>query len=190
MALRTRTGANAGPTTAAELVGGALFSPKFTSEYRQPLGAARAVLPGVHMLSITFAQPSIDASCLARHMNAKCRTDYRRFAWFHPVMARLTHTIMLTPTLSFPENYDPDLLLDTLLKRLNLKDDAALSRALHIARPLLSSIRQRTIGVGAGLLVRMAEVSDLSITDLRRLMGDQRVRLRVAGGRIRRIERR
>ncbi|GAC1426390.1 MAG: hypothetical protein NVSMB6_26670 [Burkholderiaceae bacterium] len=99
-----------------------------------------------------------------------------------------THDIMQTSAPSFPQRYDPDLLLDTLLEHLNLKDDAALSKTLHIAKPLLTGIRERNVGVGGGLLQRMAEVSDLSIANLRELMGDQRARLRVGSGQIRRVE--
>ena len=83
-------------------------------------------------------------------------------------------------------HYDPNQLLDALLARLELKNDAALSRALDVARPVLFSIRQRSLGVGAWLLLRMAEVSNLSVADLRSLMGDQRARLRVATGPMRR----
>ncbi len=83
--------------------------------------------------------------------------------------------------------YDPNHLLDVLLARLELKNDAALSRALDVARPVLVCIRQRSLGVGAWLLLRMAEASNLSIADLRSLMGDQRARLRVATGPMRRV---
>ncbi|MES2832940.1 MAG: hypothetical protein V4695_13225 [Pseudomonadota bacterium] len=82
-----------------------------------------------------------------------------------------------------PVAYDPNQLLDTLITRLHLKNDAALSRVLDVARPILTSIRHGTLGVGVWLLQRMAEVSDLSITDLRQLMGDQRSRLRVVAAR-------
>lgn len=77
-------------------------------------------------------------------------------------------------------SYNPNQLLDALLKRLNLKNDAALSHALDVARPVLANIRKGSLGIGAWLLLRMAEISNLSIPDLRRLMGDQRARLRVA----------
>lgn len=89
---------------------------------------------------------------------------------------------MTTPTLQ----YDPNHLLDVLLARLELKNDAALSRVLDVARPVLFSIRQRSLGVGAWLLLRMAEVSHLSVADLRTLMGDQRARLRMATAPVRR----
>jgi len=79
--------------------------------------------------------------------------------------------------------YNPNQLLDTLIARLHLKNDAGLSRALDVARPILGGIRHGTLGVGVWLLQRMAEISDLSISDLRQLMGDQRSRLRVMAAR-------
>lgn len=85
-----------------------------------------------------------------------------------------------------PAQYDPNQLLDALIAHLNLKNDAALSNALHVARPILASIRQRSLGVGAWLLLRMSEISNLSIADLRQMMGDQRTRMRVATARTRR----
>src|ERR1700726_3540911 len=74
--------------------------------------------------------------------------------------------------------YDPNNLLDSLIEKLHLKNDAALSRALEVARPVISKIRHRRLPVGASLLIRMHEVSDLSIRDLRILMGDRRDKFR------------
>ncbi|HEY8606662.1 MAG TPA: hypothetical protein VIM12_06075 [Noviherbaspirillum sp.] len=76
--------------------------------------------------------------------------------------------------------YDPNNLLESLIERLNLKNDAALSRALEVAPPLISKIRHRRLPVGASLLIRMHEVSDLSIRDLRQLMGDRRTKFRIS----------
>ena len=76
--------------------------------------------------------------------------------------------------------YDPDNLLASLIGRLRLKNDAALSRALEVAPPIISKIRHRRLPVGASLLIRMHEVSDLSIRDLRDLMGDRRAKQRVS----------
>jgi hypothetical protein len=77
--------------------------------------------------------------------------------------------------------YDPDRLLDTLIYRLNLKNDASLSRALEVAPPMISKIRHRRFAVSASLLIRMHEVSQLSIKDLRALMGDRRAKYRISG---------
>ena len=76
--------------------------------------------------------------------------------------------------------YNPDNLLDSLIERLNLKNDAALSRALEVAPPVISKIRHHRLPVGASLLIRMHEVSDLSIRDLRYLMGDRRAKFRIS----------
>jgi hypothetical protein len=76
--------------------------------------------------------------------------------------------------------YDPNNLLDALIEKLSLKNDAALSRALEVAPPVISKIRHRRLPVGASLLIRMHEVSDLSIKDLRILMGDRRDKFRIS----------
>jgi plasmid maintenance system antidote protein VapI len=79
-----------------------------------------------------------------------------------------------------PGAYNPDNLLDTLLSKLNLKNDAALSRALEVAPPVISKIRHRRLPVGASMLIRMHEVSELSIRELRDLMGDRRQKYRLS----------
>ena len=83
------------------------------------------------------------------------------------------------PLLNRPE-YDPNNLLDSLIEKLGLKNDAALSRALEVAPPVISKIRHRRLPVGASLLIRMHEVSDLSIKELRSLMGDRREKFRIS----------
>lgn len=78
------------------------------------------------------------------------------------------------------QTYDPNRLLDALIERLNLKNDAALSRALEVAPPVISKIRHARLPVGASMLIRMHEESGLSIRELRNLMGDRRNRLRIS----------
>jgi hypothetical protein len=77
-------------------------------------------------------------------------------------------------------HYDPDNLLGSIIGKLNLKNDAALSRALEVAPPVISKIRHRRLPVGASLLIRMHEVTQLSIKDLRTLMGDRRNKFRIS----------
>ena len=79
-----------------------------------------------------------------------------------------------------PRGYDPNHLLDTLIKQVGLKNDAALSRALEVAPPVISKIRHYRLPVGASLLIRMHEVSDMTIRDLRALMGDRRTKFRIS----------
>ena len=77
-------------------------------------------------------------------------------------------------------SYDPNHLLDSLIDKLHLKNDAALSRALEVAPPVISKIRHHRLPVGASLLIRMHEVSSLTISELRALMGDRREKFRIS----------
>jgi hypothetical protein len=89
----------------------------------------------------------------------------------------MTNLLDLSSSKDF--NYDPNNLLDTLIKDLHLKNDASLSRILEVAPPVISKIRHKKLAVGASILIRMHEVSDLSIEDLRGLMGDHREKFRI-----------
>jgi plasmid maintenance system antidote protein VapI len=76
--------------------------------------------------------------------------------------------------------YNPDNLLDAMLEKLKLKNDAALSRALEVAPPVISKIRHRRLPVGASMLIRMHEVSNLSVGELREILGDRRQKYRIS----------
>ncbi|SNT16060.1 hypothetical protein SAMN06265795_115112 [Noviherbaspirillum humi] len=76
--------------------------------------------------------------------------------------------------------FDPDNLLDTLIQKMGLKNDAALCRALEISPPIISKIRHGRLPVSASLLIRMHEVSGMSVRDLRDLMGDRRMKYRIS----------
>jgi transcriptional regulator with XRE-family HTH domain len=71
--------------------------------------------------------------------------------------------------------YNPSALLDAVREKLDLKNDAALARALEVAPPLLSRIRHNKLPVGATLLVAIHELTGVPTRDLRALMGDQPV---------------
>ena len=66
--------------------------------------------------------------------------------------------------------YDPNRVLDAIIDKLRLKNDAALSRVLEVAPPVISKIRHNALPIGATILLRMHEVSDFSIRELRALM--------------------
>ena len=72
------------------------------------------------------------------------------------------------------ETYDPDRMLDEVLHRMRLKSDASLGRLVEISPPSISKVRQRHLPVGAIMLIRLHEVSGISIAELRALMGDSR----------------
>jgi hypothetical protein len=76
------------------------------------------------------------------------------------------------PVRRLPEGaqYDPNRVLDAIIAKIGLKNDAALSRALEVAPPVISKIRHSTLPIGATILLRMHEISDYSIRELRALM--------------------
>lgn len=65
---------------------------------------------------------------------------------------------------------DPNRLLDALRERKQLKNDAELCRALDVAPPLISKIRNRKLVISPALLIRMHDTFDMPINELRRLM--------------------
>lgn len=78
------------------------------------------------------------------------------------------------------DTYEPGNLLDAVIERMSLKNDAALSRLLEVQPPIISKIRHRRLPVGASLLIRMHETTGLSIKELRSLMGDRREKQRIS----------
>jgi hypothetical protein len=68
--------------------------------------------------------------------------------------------------------FDPGggVLLDMMKKKLDIATDRALSRALLIDTATLSRIRNRLAPVPAAMIVRMLEVSDLTIHELKEIL--------------------
>lgn len=73
---------------------------------------------------------------------------------------------------------DQAFLLDFLLGKLGVKNDAALARELEVAPPVLSKIRHNRLPVGATLLIAMHELTGMTISQLRAVMGDRRKKFR------------
>lgn len=69
-----------------------------------------------------------------------------------------------------PSSFVPNKLLDTLIQHMSLKNDAELCRVLEVQPPIISKIRHRKLAVGATILLRMHEKSDISIKDLKELV--------------------
>ena len=87
---------------------------------------------------------------------------------------------MMHHSLAAQKSYNPNHLLDSLRGNMQLRNDAALSRMLEVAPPVISKIRHHRLPVGASLLIRMHEVTGMSIRDLRDLMGDRRTKYRLS----------
>lgn len=93
---------------------------------------------------------------------------------------KLFFNAMNTQTLSTSSlDYDPNRLLDTLLARLGVNSDKALSRKLQVADSVISKIRSRRIPVAASLLLWMSECTGASIQELRQILGDRRAKARM-----------
>lgn len=58
-------------------------------------------------------------------------------------------------------------MLDAVMAKLELKNDAALSRRLEVAPPLISKIRHGRLRVGASIPISLHETSDISIAELK-----------------------
>lgn len=86
---------------------------------------------------------------------------------------------MVSKKFEIPPDYDPNLLIDKLIEVLDLKNDAALSRALAIEAPIISKIRHGKLPIGGTMLIRMHDISNISIKELRSLMGDRRDKFRM-----------
>jgi antitoxin HigA-1 len=86
----------------------------------------------------------------------------------------------LPRTLSHSLPYCPNRLFDTLLRRLGLPGDGALSRRLKVARKALAAMRAGKLPVGASLLLLIEEATGIAVSELRRLLGDRRARMRPA----------
>lgn len=67
-----------------------------------------------------------------------------------------------------PQN--PNYLLDGVIRHLDLKNDAALSRTLHLAPPVISKMRHARLPVSPGILLKLYDASGLSIEALRTLL--------------------
>lgn len=80
-----------------------------------------------------------------------------------------------------PVTYDPNRLFDVLIDKLQLKNDTALSQLLDVGPEVISKFRHRRLPVGPVMLIRMHEISELTIAELRTMMGDRRKNFRING---------
>lgn len=80
------------------------------------------------------------------------------------------------------KKYDPNNLIDAVTARLALKNDAAVARALKVETPIIEKLRNNRLPLGGYLLMRLREVTGMSVTDLQELMGDRRRKFRMNVG--------
>jgi transcriptional regulator with XRE-family HTH domain len=73
---------------------------------------------------------------------------------------------------------NPPRLIDRLREMKQLRSDAQLCRVLQVPPPMISKIRTGRINISAGLMIRIHEVYQLSIAELRKLMSEPDAPLR------------
>lgn len=64
----------------------------------------------------------------------------------------------------------PNHFLNSLLAHMGLKNDAALSRKMDVAPPVLSKIRHNRLAVTPGVLIKAHDATGLSIDQLREFL--------------------
>ncbi|ATQ79277.1 hypothetical protein CR152_32390 (plasmid) [Massilia violaceinigra] len=63
--------------------------------------------------------------------------------------------------------YNVGELLDTVMAKLAVKNDAALSRELGVSPTIVSNIRNVKVALSAAMMIRIHDVADMSITTIR-----------------------
>ncbi len=85
----------------------------------------------------------------------------------------------MTDLNTLQKTYDPNNLIDAVTAKLSLKNDAAVARALKVETPIIEKVRSNNLPLGGYLLMRLREVTGMSVTDLQDLMGDRRRKFRM-----------
>lgn len=80
----------------------------------------------------------------------------------------IINTTGATDNLTLP---NPAPLLDAVIAKLRLKNDAALSRALDVSPPVISKIRHLVLPVGPSLLIRIHDVAGIGLDEQRSYLG-------------------
>jgi hypothetical protein len=78
------------------------------------------------------------------------------------------------------QSYNPNRLLDALIERMNVESDSGLSKKLKVAKHVIADMRRGNLHIGASMIMWMHEATGLSINELRSLLGDRRLKFRVA----------
>ena len=85
----------------------------------------------------------------------------------------------MTDLNTLQKTYDPNNLIDAVTRKLSLKNDAAVARALKVETPIIEKVRSNNLPLGGYLLMRLREVTGMSVADLQDLMGDRRRKFRM-----------
>lgn len=75
-------------------------------------------------------------------------------------------------------SYDPNALMNELLRRMQLGNDQELAEKLQLDEKLLTKIRERRLQLSMSMLLAMQERTGFMVAELRAMMGDKRRNLR------------
>ena len=85
----------------------------------------------------------------------------------------------MTQLITTQKTYNPNHLIDAVTARLELKNDAGFAKALKVEAPIIEKVRSSSLPLGGYLLMRLRELTGMSVTDLQDLMGDRRRKFRM-----------
>lgn len=68
------------------------------------------------------------------------------------------------------EDYDPNRLLDRLIVKMSLENDAALARELQVDKRIISMLRKGSLSMGIPMLVLIHSVTGMDAQELRDLL--------------------
>lgn len=78
------------------------------------------------------------------------------------------------------KEYDPDHFLNTIMRHLHLHGDQALSKRLRISPKIIKNIRAGHYPIAGSILMCIEEATGIAVAELRRWMGDRRVKCRLS----------
>jgi DNA-binding transcriptional regulator YdaS (Cro superfamily) len=73
--------------------------------------------------------------------------------------------------------YNPALLFDALIQKLELPNDRALAEFIGVTPSVISKIRTHRTPVSAAILIRVNEMTNVAISDIRAIIGERRTKL-------------
>jgi len=81
---------------------------------------------------------------------------------------------------SFNNLYNPAHLIDALVQKLEISNDKELAELLGVSPSTISKIRTRKNPISPAVLVRIHELTDVAIADIRAIIGERRTRMFVS----------
>jgi len=76
--------------------------------------------------------------------------------------------------------YNPNHMLDALIEKMGLENDAAFAQRIKLARPIVAMLREGRMSISASMMMWFHEASGISMKELRQLIGDRRLKYRLS----------